>query len=104
MAECRARQFAARIGAPVAYRLPGEGVGLAQVAGESGEVRGNAVDLMAERVGAVHRDQDGAACDGQDEQAGQVADPYGTDEGKLAGHAHYPETFAQKERSGLGGI
>ena len=104
MAEGRARQLAARIGSPVADRLSGEGVGLAQVAGESSEVRGNAVDLVAERVGAVHRDQDGAAGDGQDEQAGQVADPYGTDKGKLAGQAHYPETSAQKERSGLGDI
>ena len=97
MAECRARQFAARIDAPVAHRLSGEGVGLAQVTHQSGEIRCNAVDLVAERVGAVHRDKDGAACDGQNEQARQIADPYGTDKGKLPGQAHYPETFARKE-------
>ena len=96
MAECRTRQLGARIGAPVARRLPGEGVGLAQVAGERRELRSNAVDLMAERIGAIHREDDGAACDGQDEQARQVADPYGTDEGKLAGHAHYPEHLRRR--------
>ena len=78
MAERGIRQFVARIGAPVARRLPGEGFGLAQVAGERRKLRSDAVDLMAERIGAVHREDDGAACDGENEQARQIAEPYGT--------------------------